>query len=80
MAKTDSTIHVGVEHFDSATLKLDGAKSLVSALGILIGEKGGSGEMPITGLLLNSAMNGIHCLIDSAIDDLLADQKDEVAA
>jgi hypothetical protein len=81
MAETDSTICVNGERFDSATLKLDGAKSLVSAMGILMHEASLlNGNIPIGGELLNSSMNGIRCLIDSALDDLLSDQKSEVAA
>jgi len=81
MADSDSTICVNGEGFDSATLKLDGAKALVSALGVLMQDAALlNGNIPLGGELINSAMTGISCLIESAVDDLIADQKSEVAA
>lgn len=70
---------INTDYFNRATLKLEGAQSLVSALGILIGEAlDGPGEVPISGMLLNSAMVGIQSLIESAVDDLSEDQKTKV--
>jgi len=74
MAGSNSTVSVPVNRFNSATLKLEGAKALISALGIFIGETtAGDGEMPVTGSLMSEAMSGIRQLIDCATDDLMGE-------
>ena len=73
MADQNSLISVPSAKFNSATIKLDGASAIVSAFGIFIDETvGGDGEMPVTGSLMASAMNGVRLLLDSARDDLSA--------
>lgn len=69
---TQNTVQVTSDHFNRATLKLEGARALVTMIGMLTSEiDGGSGEMPFTGSLMNAAMGGIDSLIESAVDDLL---------
>lgn len=63
---------VPMDKFDNATLKLDGARALVSMFGIFAGEVENGEPLPVSGEIINSAMNGIDLLIESAIDDLLA--------
>jgi len=65
MATADS-IKIKTEAFNLGLLKLDGAKALLSAIGIL----GSETEEGITGSLLDSALNGIRLLIESAEADL----------
>ena len=70
--ESSDTVQVLRESFDRATLKLEGAQSLVTMFGIFAGEvDNGSGELPVTGSLISTAMSGIECLIESAVDDLL---------
>jgi hypothetical protein len=72
MATADS-IKTKTEAYNQALLKLDGAKSLLSTIGIFVGDTTDSEEgMPITGSLLDSALNGIRLLIESAESDLMA--------
>ena len=56
MANQDSNRTIQTAEFNSATLKLEGAKALISTIGIFIDEAGE--EMPVTGQLLARAMNG----------------------
>lgn len=67
MAAADS-IKIQTEAYNQGLLKLDGAKALLSAIGILGSE---TEEGGITGSLLDSALNGIRLLIESAEADLL---------
>lgn len=63
---------VPADKFDSATLKLDGARALVTMFGIFAGETGGDKPLPVSEWIISSAMSGIVLLIGSAVDDLLA--------
>lgn len=63
---------VPMDKFNKATLKLNGARALVSLFGIFAGEVENGEPIPVSGETINSAMNGIDLLIESAIDDLLA--------
>ncbi len=66
-----NTRQIPKDKLDRATLKLSGARALVTVIGMLTAEvDGGSGEMPFTGSLLYSAMGGIDSLIESAVGDL----------
>lgn len=66
---TANSIKTKTEAYDQGLLKLDGAKALLSAIGILGSEI--SPEEGITGALMNSALNGIRLLIESAETDLM---------
>ena len=70
-----STRQIPSDKLDRATLKLSGARALVTVIGILTAEvDDGSGEMPFTGSLLCSEMGGIDSLIESAVNDLSIQQ------
>jgi len=69
MANQDSNRTIQTAEFNSATLKLEGAKALISTIGIFIDEAGE--EMPVTGQLLARATNGVRLLIESAETDLM---------
>lgn len=73
MTERKFTIAIPCDSFDAATLKLSGAKALITALGIFIGETAdGDGEMPISSTLLAESMFGIGLLLDDVKLCLLA--------
>jgi hypothetical protein len=69
---TDNSIKTKTTAFNQGMLKLEGAKALLSTIGIFVGESAETGEeMAITGSLLDSALSGIRLLIESAESDLM---------
>lgn len=69
MATENSTFKIPRVAFDAATLKLSGAKSLISTLQIFISDTG-DGEIPVSNHLLGEALNGIRLLLDDVSRDL----------
>ncbi len=78
MAESDFTIQVPDERFDKATLKLEGARSILQTIGILIGNTP-AGKITIAGHVLDSAMTGVDLLIESAVADLHHNHKSSEA-
>jgi hypothetical protein len=71
MATTDS-IKTQTAAYNLGMLKLEGAKSILSAIGISVYSSVEAGEeIAVTGSLLASALDGIRLLIESAESDLL---------
>lgn len=69
MATEISTFKIPSVSYDAATLKLDGAKSLISTLQIFISDTE-DGEIPVSNHLLGEALNGIRLLLDDVSRDL----------
>ena len=72
MADSNSTHSLPIDSLNKATLKIAGASAIISAFGIFIEDTcGENGEMPVTGSLMSSALDGVRCLLESATTDLL---------
>ena len=72
MATENFTVKIPVDKFDAATLRLSGAKALVSTLQIFIGDTE-DGEMPVTNNLLAEALYGIRLLLEEVDNNLTVD-------
>lgn len=73
MATENFTVKIPGDRFDAATLKLSGAKALVSTLHIFISDIA-DGEIPVSNNLLAEALNGIRLLLDGVGNDLITVQ------
>lgn len=68
MAENHSTRVISMDRFDRATLRLSGARALISTLSALVLE---SSEIAVTGNLMAEALQGISYLLEDVDAELM---------